>query len=368
MQKAFTLVYQGLVKVVEPVTVFDYSSLEQAFRTMQQGKLMGKLVLKATPESMVPVIPRDMHPLVLDPHGTYVLVGGLGGLGRGLAIYLADHGAKYIAFISRSGDSTTKAQETLKDLRAKNVHAVAYSCDVANASMLKDTILGIEEEMPIIKGVIQGAMVLRDSTFDRMDHESWVAATRPKIQGSWNLHELMPKDLEFFVMLSSVCGIIGNRGQANYAAGNAFQDALAHYRHAQGLPACSVDLGVIKELGWVEEQQQDLEFLKAIGSLALDAEQFFSVLHSALTGYSEGDHKVPTQLVTGVGTGVSNSILECLPKTKRVNRVRISATSKPGASFPSGGWNPLCSPTCVKLTCAARRKWSETQEETSKAY
>lgn len=74
-------------------------------------------------------------------------------------------------------------------------------------------------------------------------------------QGSWNLHEVLPRDLDFFVFLSSLAGVIGSISQANYAAGNTYQDALAHYRQSQGLAARSIDLGLMKGIGYVEEHE-----------------------------------------------------------------------------------------------------------------
>jgi hypothetical protein len=89
-----------------------------------------------------------------------------------------------------------------------------------------------------------------------MTYEDWITASRPKMQGSWNLHQLMPKDLNFFVFLSSSAAIIGARGQSNYSAGNAFQDALATYRRSQGLAAVSLDLGPVLGAG-VSYNSQD---------------------------------------------------------------------------------------------------------------
>jgi hypothetical protein len=90
-----------------------------------------------------------------------------------------------------------------------------------------------------------------------MSLDTWQAAIQPKVTGSWNLHELLPSELDFFVMLSSVSGIFGNRGQANYAAGNTFQDALAAYRIARGMKASVIDLGSVSNVGWVEENLQN---------------------------------------------------------------------------------------------------------------
>ena len=160
--------------------------------------------------------------------------------------------------------------------------------------------------MPPIKGVVQGAMVLRDGLFETMSYDKWNQATTPKIQGSWNLHEFLPHDLDFFIMLSSLAGILGNRGQSNYCAGNTYQDQLAYYRRSLGLPGQVVDLGAIGGLGWFEENKEDLKFAETMQNLIVGAEEFYSLMKSAMTGYSNGENQVPTQIVTGVGSGGLN--------------------------------------------------------------
>ena len=273
---------------------------------MQNGVHTGKLVVKASQDSMIPALPHDAHPMELRSDATYVLVGGLGGLGRGLAIYLADHGAKHLAFFSRTDDIQPAAQKALSQLKDRNVKAEIYVCDVSDPETLRKAIARIGKEMPPIKGVIQGAMVLRDGLFENMSYENWSQATVPKIQGSWNLHELMPHDVDFFVMLSSLAGILGNRGQSNYCAGNTYQDQLAHYRRSLGLPGQVVDLGAIGGLGWFEENKEDLKFAETMQNLIVGADEFYALMKSAMTGYSHGENKVPTQIVTGVGSGGLN--------------------------------------------------------------
>lgn len=88
-----------------------------------------------------------------------------------------------------------------------------------------------------------------------MPYADWTAVTKPKVQGSLNLHEALPADLEFFLMLSSVGGIMGSRSQANYSAGNTYQDALAKHRASKGLPAASLDLGPVLGVGFVAENK-----------------------------------------------------------------------------------------------------------------
>ena len=306
LKKVFQLFHNGTLKVVQPVNVYDYSDVETAFRTMANGLHMGKVVLRATEHSIVPALPHDSHPLRLHPDATYVLVGGLGGLGRGLAVYLADHGARHLALFSRAHTITPPVQKVLDQLAERKVEAKIYICDVTDAEALRGTVAQMNTEMPRIKGVVQGAMVLRDGLFENMSYENWTSATAPKIQGSWNLHELMPHNLDFFVMLSSLAGILGNRGQSNYCAGNTYQDLLAHFRHSLGLPAQVVDLGAIGGLGWFEENKEDLKFAETMQNLIVRADEFYALMKCAMTGYSHGENKVPTQIITGVGSGGLN--------------------------------------------------------------
>ena len=304
LKNSFELVRDGIVGLIKPTTVYKYSEIEKAFRLMQQGKHTGKIVLGVDPEDLVPVIPRNPHPLTLDANATYVLVGGLGGIGRALAEYLANNGAKHIAFISRSGDAKSEAKKTLADLKNLGAHPVSFACDITNYESLKAVVQQISSELPPIKGLVQGAMVLNDIYFEEMDYEPWVATAQPKIQGSWNLHNLLPKDLDFFVMLASISGIVGNGSQSNYAAGNTFQDGLAHWRRAQGLSACSLDLTMMAGIGWVAENVELAEEYKAdFMRLAMGPEELYRVFESAITGYQEGDHLMPPQLITGFITG-----------------------------------------------------------------
>ena len=300
----FDLLREGAISPVQPVTTFRYSEMEKAFRFMQQAKHVGKIVLKAHADDMVPVIPRNPHPLALDEKATYLLVGGLGGIGRALATFLAEHGAKNLAFISRSGDSRPESKKAINEIRKLGVNAIAYACDAADPEALKSTFAKMSAEMPRLKGLIQAAMVLNDLYFEDMEYQNWIDTTRPKIQASWNLHELAPRDLDFFVMLSSISGISGNGAQSNYAAGNTYQDGLAHYRHSQGLAACALDLGAISGVGWLAENANfDNQYKSDWDRISLQPPELFSLIESSMTGYSEREHRFPTQMVTGAGTG-----------------------------------------------------------------
>jgi hypothetical protein len=141
---------------------------------------------------------------------------------------------------------------------------------------------GLRDSMPPIRGVIQAAMVLDDVLLDNMTVEQWRTATTPKVQGTWNLHKLLPKDVDFFVMLSSVVAIVGNIGSSNYGAACSFQDGLAHYRQRLGLPAYSINVGAVAEAGYVSENPEVAANLRRNGIGLISLAEFFSHLAHAL--------------------------------------------------------------------------------------
>ena len=135
-----------------------------------------------------------------------------------------------------------------------------------------------------------------------MSFDDWQVAIKPKVQGSWNLHTVLPNNMDFFVMLSSVAGIMGNRGQANYAVGNTFQDALAAYRVSQGLKASSINLGSVSNVGWVAENRNSMRTHTAPLFEMLREDE----VHAALEYLIDPRHGIkspqPAQLVLGLPT------------------------------------------------------------------
>jgi NAD(P)-dependent dehydrogenase (short-subunit alcohol dehydrogenase family) len=200
--------------------------------------------------------------LCFDADATFVIVGGLGGLGRSIARWMCSHGAKNLILISRSGLSgSEKAQKMVSELRASGVHVECPQVDISDFRLLETTIGDLATRLPPIKGCFQSAMVLRDSTLSRMTVQEWKLATEPKVQGSWNLHQVLPSGMDFFVLLSSVVGIGGNGGQSNYAAGCTYEDALARYRVTTGEKAVAIDLGLVLGEGIVAENDAIMEHL-----------------------------------------------------------------------------------------------------------
>jgi acyl carrier protein len=135
--------------------------------------------------------------------------------------------------------------------------------------------------------------------FENMTLADYYTALRPKLQASWNLHAMLPKQLDFFILLSSGSAIIGNRGQLNYCVGNTYQDALARYRVSQGLKATVLDLGLILSVGFVAENAKVLEHMKAQGYAAMREEEYYAMMDSIC----DPEPSIPSLLKSQISLG-----------------------------------------------------------------
>lgn len=195
---------------------------------------------------------------------------------------MAQHGARHIVVSSRSGISDEASTRIVDSCHFYGCEIIEAKGDVGDIESVRRI---FRSATPKIAGVVQGAMVLRvslssvcllsllnapylynaiqDKPFETMTLDDYHTAIHAKVQGTWNLHlvshEIQKQPLNFFTMLSSTSGIVGNKGQANYAAANTFLDAFASYRHTLGLRANTVDLGLIEDVGYVAEQDSGLE-------------------------------------------------------------------------------------------------------------
>ncbi|KAK8132626.1 Type I Iterative PKS [Apiospora kogelbergensis] len=237
---------------------------------------------------------------------TYVLA-GQGGLAMQIAKLLAENGAQHIALLSRSGGSSKDSQDNMAFLQKRGVSVKVFKVDICDAIALQREIHAIEQTMPQVKGVFQCAATIRDSVFDNMTHSDWQAAVQPKTVGTWNLYKLFPRHMDFFIFLSSSAGVIGSRGQANYAAGNAFQDALARHINTHtgtSMRAASIDLGPVLGAGMLAEDPRTLDMLKASGFFGVRLQDFLCVVERAIAGSTTtAADGFPAQVVMGVGTG-----------------------------------------------------------------
>ena len=224
-----------------------------ALRFMRSARHLGKIVL--TP----PALMRGQ----LRQDRTYLVTGGLGGIGCAVAEWLAGQGAGAIVLNGRR-DPDAAAEETINALRERGITVQVELADVLDAAAVDQMLARIDQELPPLGGVIHSVGVLSDAALTNQSWESFEKVLWPKILGAWHLHRAtVNRDLDLFVLFSSRVGVMGNPGQANHAAANAFLDQLAGHRRALGLPGQAIAWGAWSEIGEAAEQRERIERRRA---------------------------------------------------------------------------------------------------------
>lgn len=266
-----------------PHRVFRPSQTRSAFRRMAAGKHIGKLVLAMADPDVRVRLRQDTKPL--DPEGTWLVTGGLGGVGTAMADALADAGVEQLVLIGRSGVPGEEAQARIDKLTARGVKVITDAVDVTSRDELAALLERIDRELPPLRGVLHCAMVLDDALLTELDAERLTRVLDPKALGAWHLHELTAnRELTAFVLFSSATSLIGNRGQANYAAANAFLDHLAAARRARGLPSLAINLGAVSDAGYVARHADVARMVSATGLESFPAASAFAVVLALMNG------------------------------------------------------------------------------------
>ncbi|XP_064600727.1 uncharacterized protein LOC135466904 [Liolophura sinensis] len=220
------------------------------------------------------------------PNASYLVVGGLGGLGWLTVCLIAEMGGGLVATVSRKPPSG-EMQSKIKDLKKNTgVKIVCLQADISDQVSLAKALNVLHKNFKKfpLRGIFQGAGILDDAFLMRMQKENFDRVCMPKILGTYNLHELTKSlHLDYFVMHSSIVSIAGNPGQSNYGAGNSFMDTFAHYRRSQGLSGQSINWGPL-ELGMALNNEQIAQQLAKFGFVSLNEEQIRNCLiHTLLT-------------------------------------------------------------------------------------
>jgi myxalamid-type polyketide synthase MxaB len=221
-----------------PIRIFHREETANAFRLMASARHIGKIVVNGFEGTDTTILsPR------ISENATYLVTGGTGGLGRHVAEWLIENGARHIVLMSRNGaKGVSEGQRREFKNSAAKIHWV--KSDVTSHDDVNRVLEMIDNTMPPLRGIFHAAGVLNNDLLINQNWEQFECVLSPKIQGAWHLHSLtMNKSMDFFVMFSAGAALLGNPGQSNYSAANAYLDALAHQRHAQGLPGLSISWG-----------------------------------------------------------------------------------------------------------------------------
>lgn len=303
LKECVKLMEDGTIK--EPTTVLElpFAEAEKGFRLLQMGKHTGKIVLVPHKDDMVRVQPTTFRNTTLfSPDKTYLLVGGLGGLGRALAEWMVRKGAKNLAFFSRSGASRPEAKATVDWLEARDIKIRNFTGDVADMTAVKNCVDSIGGSLA---GVFHAAMVLQDAPLNNMTYTQWQKCVDPKVRGAYNLHHTtLHLDLDFFIPFSSCSAVIGALAQSNYSAANLYLDALMRQRREMGLKGSTINVGMITGVGLVAQNDALEKMIIGMGSDPVNEDELFYQIEVAVESGSApivSERGVPQfQTATGI--------------------------------------------------------------------
>ncbi|KAF2799537.1 ketoacyl-synt-domain-containing protein [Melanomma pulvis-pyrius CBS 109.77] len=283
-----TLLRYGKIQTAFRVKVFSISNIVAALQDVQAAGINGKVVIVPQDNELV-LAPRiDKLSALFRQEATYILIGGTGGLGRSIAKWMVGKGAKHIVLLSRGGTLRGQARQQIDALNNAGANVVIRRCDVADRADV-DTLLSVGlDGLPPVRGIFHGAMVLHDVLFEKMTYEQYTTVITSKVKGAWNFHHALfaaKISLDFFVLISSAAGAVGNRGQAAYAAANTFLNGFAQHLIGQGIQAASIDLTAVSDAGYLaEDVEKAAEVARTLGSDTICEAEMLALIQAAIEG------------------------------------------------------------------------------------
>ncbi|KAM5383494.1 hypothetical protein ACJZ2D_001943 [Fusarium nematophilum] len=229
---------------------------------------------------------------------TYLLVGCTGGLGKALCRWMVSCGVRHLALTTRNVEAIDKIW--LEELRLHGAQVKLFQADVGDKEALAGAYGQIVEQMPPICGAANAALLLSDRMFSELRADDFAKVFGPKVRGTQNLHELlMDQKLDFFIMFSSLASVVGNRGQANYAASNLFMSAIAEQRRAKGLAASVMHIGMVLGVGYVSSTGAYEAALRSFNYMAISETDLLNMFSQAILVGQPGSAHAP-ELITGL--------------------------------------------------------------------
>ncbi|WP_422264885.1 type I polyketide synthase, partial [Mycobacterium sp.] len=275
MLNELTELFDARALQVLPVTTWDVRCAVEAYRFISQARHTGKVVL-----TMSSALGDDLA------RGTVLITGGTGMAGGELARHVVSaYGVRHIVLVSRRGSRSKSTAELTLDLARAGAQVQVLACDVADRRSVVEMLAQLKRRCPPLRGVIHAAGVLDDAVITSLTPDRVDTVLRAKVDAAWNLHELTRDlGLSMFVLCSSIAGTVGAAGQSNYAAANAFLDALAAHRQDAGLPGVSLAWGMWARSSAMTAHlsSRDLARLNRAGVAAMSTEQALELFDAAL--------------------------------------------------------------------------------------
>ncbi|MGW1871195.1 SDR family NAD(P)-dependent oxidoreductase [Streptomyces mauvecolor] len=263
-----------------PHQVYAADRIAEAFQSLLHSQHIGKVVIDL---ARAPLVAHPADGLRLDPDASYLVTGGLSGLGAAFAAYLAEEGARHLVLVGRRGANTPEAGALLERLEAQGVDVRVHAADIADPDAVARILAGAADGGHRVKGVIHAAMHLDDAPLSGLTPGRFTAVLHPKVAGTLVLDRATrTQGVDFFVVCSSVSATIGNRHQGPYGAANAFGEALVRQRRRAGLAGLAVEWGAIRGTGYAQRAGL-IDTLSRSGLDGLEAHEAWSALRE-LTG------------------------------------------------------------------------------------
>ncbi|GCE30404.1 polyketide synthase [Dictyobacter alpinus] len=280
-----------------PTSVFPLTETVEAFRFLAQARHIGKIAISFEAVPVEDAVYTALDADLFNAQSSYLITGGLGGLGLTIVQWMVEQGARHFVLVGRSAPSANAAT-LLAALKAQDVDILVSRTDITQVSQVADMLSQVKASMPPLRGILHAAAILKDGILLQTDVARLQEVLAPKVQGAWNLHQqTIDVPLDFFVLFSSTASLIGLPGQGNYSAANAFLDALAHHRKALGLPALSINWGAWSEVGLAAAQANRGGRLAQRGIKSIPPQQGLETLALLLRSQKEQIGAMPFDIV-----------------------------------------------------------------------
>ncbi|KAL8917449.1 MAG: hypothetical protein Q9208_007943 [Pyrenodesmia sp. 3 TL-2023] len=341
LRKCVQYYSDGLISNATSIHSYSVSEVDEVISRVSDTMMSGKTVISYDNNPLVKTIPSQPS-LRFDPDAVYLLVGCLGGVGRSLTSWMVDRGVRHLAFMARSGAERPAAAKLVSSIEARGVEVTVFRGDVARREDVETVVHSISQ-LRELRGVVNAAMVLNDKLFPDMDLPSWRQTVDPKVAGSLYLHEAVRAlPLDFFVLLSSTSGILGTPGQSNYAAANAYQDALALHRRTLNLPAVSLILPMILGIGHVADNPEIEDSLLRKGIYGIHEDELLAGFEVAMMPPPHDDERHANIILGLQPSRLAHSVAQ--PETTDafwLHDIRFSAITARMARYGPDTPNPM---------------------------